>query len=267
MSPKCDLVQTVCQFIESHRGQPVSLQMLADWAGVSRFHLQRTFKDATGLSPREYAQAARLSNFKAGVRTGMTLAEARIESGLSDTRQLGMAPKIYKRQGFGETIRFAIGTCRFGMIAVASTAQGICSVQFGNSADELWEAIKGEFVNAKVIEDEESVSTQLQSVIDLAEGKLRTLDLPRDIRATAFQQLVWNYLIDIPRGETRTYQEVANGIERPASVRAVANACGANPVALVVPCHRVVRSDGSQGGYRWGTEVKSAILRHERDRQ
>lgn len=261
LSPKADLVKSVTDYIESHLDRTISLAALSEWTGVSRFHLQRTFRAATGLSPREYADAKRTDAFKAGIRKGKSLMEAQLDAGVSDTSGLGMTPRTFQRGGEGQFIRFATAACSLGFVLVAATDRGICAVELGDSVEGLSKKLADDFVKEVLVEDRDLA--YLPQVIALLERRPGSKDLPLDVRSTAFQALVWNHLQSIPRGETRTYQQVADAIGRPSAVRAVANACGKNPTALLVPCHRVVATGGGLGGYRWGVDRKRQLLESE----
>ena len=176
---------------------------------------------------------------------------------------LGMTPARYAAGGKGETVRYAIARSSIGHVLVASTARGICAVTLGDNAETLSRGLAGEFPGARVERADESLTSSLKAVVDSIDGRAPDPRLPLDVRATAFQQRVWKELQRIPRGQTRTYGEVAERIGRPTATRAVARACASNPVALIVPCHRVVRADGSASGYRWGAERKKQILARE----
>jgi AraC family transcriptional regulator of adaptative response/methylated-DNA-[protein]-cysteine methyltransferase len=262
----------VCRFIASHLEERLTLARLAKVAGMSAFHLQRRFTAAVGISPRAYADALRLGTFKRGLRAGRAVLDAAVEAGYGSTSRvyertsahLGMTPRGYRSGGAAQRIRFAIADTAIGLVLVASTDVGVCAVRMGATRRELESALRGEFPRAALTEDAEGLAGPLTTVGALAEGRAAPA-MPLDIAATAFQHQVWTALQRIPRGETRSYADIARAIRRPSAVRAVANACAGNPVALLVPCHRVVRSDGTQGGYRWGTDRKAALLAAEHD--
>ena len=271
-----ELVRNVCQHIQASEDGPPTLVELGVHSGTSPAHLQRVFKRVLGVSPRQFADAYRQKRFKARLREGWGIVEAIYDAGYGSSSRLyegvaghlGMSPASYRRGGKGTRIAFSTVSCSLGRLMVAATVRGICAVKIGVSDSELESELGEEFSQAEVRRDDSSLAEWLGTLVDYLRGDLsnldRPLDLPLDVRATAFQRLVWEYLRSIPYGETRTYQEVAQGLGRSSSVRAVAGACAANPVALVVPCHRVLRRDGGLGGYRWGTERKSALLCRER---
>lgn len=246
----------------------MTLNDLSKRIGLSPFHLQRLFKRATGLSPREYQFARRMQHVKAGLRKGDDVTTALYDAGFGSPsrlyerapQQLGMTPGEYRRGGEGATITFAIAPTPLGRLLVAATERGLCAVRFGESATELERELRHEFHAASVHRDDAAVKKYLQPLLASIRGENTTIDLPLDVRATAFQVKVWEQLRRIPRGETRSYRDIANEIGQPAAVRAVARACATNPVALAVPCHRVVRSDGDISGYRWGVDRKKKLL-------
>ena len=252
----------------------MTLNDLSKRVGLSPFHLQRLFKRATGLSPREYQSARRMQHVKAGLRKGDDVTTALYDAGFGSPsrlyerapRQLGMTPGEYRRGGKGATITFAITPTPLGRLLVAATERGLCAVRFGETATELERDLRQEFHAASVHRDEAAVKKYLEPLLASIRGENTTIDLPLDVRATAFQMKVWEQLRRIPRGETRSYRDIANEIGAPAAVRAVARACATNPVALAVPCHRVVRSNGDISGYRWGVDRKKKLLEQEKTR-
>lgn len=249
----------------------VTLAQLSKRVGLSPFHLQRLFKRATGLSPREYQSARRMQHVKKKLRKGEDVTTALYDAGFSSpsrlyentNQQLGMTPGTYRRGGAGATITFAIAPTPLGRMLVAATERGLCAVRFGESASELERDLREEFHAAEVQRDEAAMSLYVGPLVASVRGENTIIDLPLDVRATAFQQKVWQTLRQIPSGETRSYSEVAREIGNQHAVRAVARACASNPVALAVPCHRVVRSDGGLAGYRWGVERKKKLLTAE----
>jgi AraC family transcriptional regulator, regulatory protein of adaptative response / methylated-DNA-[protein]-cysteine methyltransferase len=259
------------QLLDSAEGV-VTLAQLSKRVGLSPFHLQRLFKRATGLSPREYQSARRMQHIKTGLRKGDDVTTALYEAGFGSPsrlyenagRQLGMTPGAYRRGGAGATIIFAIAPTPLGRMLVAATERGLCAVRFGDSATELEGGLREEFHAASLHRDNAAMGRYIQPLLAGIRGENTIIDLPLDVRATAFQKKVWENLRQIPRGETRSYTEVAREIGAPQAVRAVARACASNPVALAVPCHRVVRSDGDLAGYRWGIERKKKLLEGER---
>jgi AraC family transcriptional regulator of adaptative response/methylated-DNA-[protein]-cysteine methyltransferase len=269
-----DPVQDVCRYIESHLDGDLSLTALAGVAGLSRFHLQRKFKAALGVTPREYADACRLKAFKREMRNGEGVAGAAYGAGYSSSSrvyerapaELGMTPAGYRRGGEDATIHYAIARSPLGLMLVGRTERGVCSIQFGSSEEALTRALREEFPRAALRRDELLLAPSIEALAAYLRGNSDRLDLPLDIRATAFQRRVWKYLQQIPYGETQSYAEVAAGIGQPSAARAVAQACASNRIAIAIPCHRVVRRDGGSGGYRWGEERKRKLLNLEASR-
>ena len=272
-------IQDLCRFIEQHSAEPLDLTALAAHTGLSRFHLQRTFKAAVGLTPKQYLDARRLEKLKAGLRHAKDVTEAVYDSGFgsgsrvyerADTR-LGMTPGQYRLGGDGLTITHATVESPVGLIMLGATDRGLCFVQFGESAGSLLEALSREYPAARLVPMRKPHAADfrqwIQSLNRHLAGVQPGLALPLDIRATAFQMRVWNYLQTIPYGQVQSYGEVAAGIGQPAATRAVARACAANTVALVIPCHRVIRGTGGLGGYRWGMARKRALIDLERARR
>jgi len=266
------MITRVCRTLDEQlEGEP-TLEQLADVAGMSSFHLQRSFKQALGISPRQYAELRRFLRLRKELQKGPDVTTAMYEAGFSSPSRLyersrlslGMNPSAYKAGAPGQRIRYTIADTVLGKTLVAVTEKGVCAVRIGESAATLEKELKAEFPLAQVANDDKSLAALVKHVATLAEGKAQAKDIPLDIRHTAFQWKVWQALRNIAPGETRSYQEVAKAIGDPRAVRAVARACAANPVALVVPCHRVVRSDGSLSGYRWGVERKKKLLEGEK---
>jgi len=267
------LVRRVCRYIEENADlERVTLDALAKEVGLSPFHLQRTFRRAMGISPRQYADAFRLGRLKAHLKRKEPVTMAMYEAGYGSSsrlyerapEQLGMTPGDYKAGGRDQEISFATARTPIGTMLVAATARGICSIRIGGSEREMRSGLAREFPAAKLRRDETALGRWVRAIVDHLEGNLPRLDLPVDARATAFQWRVWEELRAIPYGETRSYEEVARLVGRPKAARAVGRACATNPVAIVIPCHRVVRTDGSLGGYAWGLGVKRALLDRER---
>jgi AraC family transcriptional regulator of adaptative response/methylated-DNA-[protein]-cysteine methyltransferase len=266
------VVESVCRHIEAHLEQPLTLAALSKFSGLSPFHLQRTFKSAMGVSPREYASAQRASRLKAELGQGRPVTEAMYEAGYSSSsrlyersgEELGMTPSSYRKGGKGERINFTIADSPLGRMLVASTDKGICAVTFGDSDAALEETLRKEFPAADCRRDAEALTAAVTVMLDHLKGESRQIDLPLDIRATAFQRIVWKALQSIPYGTTSSYADIAELIGTPAAVRAVASACAKNRIAVAIPCHRVVRKDGNISGYRWGTDRKKALLDHEK---
>lgn len=273
-------VERVCRYIRENilgtdaadgGAATLSLDELGAHAGMSPFHLQRVFKKATGLTPKQYVAGCRLAAFKQELRLNRrNVTEATYEAGYSSGSrvyeragdEMGMTPATYRKGAAGVAIEYAILPSSLGRLLVARTARGICSVQLGDSERELEKALKTEFPKADA-RRADGDSAWLLDVVATVEGRATESRLPLDIRATAFQRRVYEALAKIPAGETRSYQEVAKAIGAPAACRAVARACATNPVAVVIPCHRVVRGDGALSGYRWGVGRKRALLGRE----
>ena len=266
-----DVVEKVCRYIDAHPGELVKLDALSRALAISPFHLQRTFKTLTGITPRAYADSRRLLALKVGLQQGHSVTRSMYDAGYGSSSrlyeraasQLGMTPSRYRKQGAGVQIRYAIGPTPIGQVLIAATAQGVCSIQFGDSDAKLESALRAEFPKAELNRGDRELAGHIRAIRDLIRGQ-GSERLPLDIRATAFQRLVWEQLQTIPRGATKSYSEVARAIGHPRAARAVARACATNPVAVAIPCHRVVREDGDMGGYRWGAARKQKLLELER---
>jgi AraC family transcriptional regulator of adaptative response/methylated-DNA-[protein]-cysteine methyltransferase len=266
-----DLVAQVCRYLQAIHPEAADLKALGARFHISPYHLQRTFKRATGISPREYAENLRLEDFKASIRQGERITDAIYGAGFGSSsrlyeqsdEKLGMTPSTYRKGGAGMTIFYSAVPCPLGHLLVAVTERGICKLCLGDAPEPLVARLESEFERAERIRDDEGVGFWAGRIIAWLEGWQPLLDLPLDLRATAFQLKVWRALQAIPVGETRSYGEIAAAIGQPSAARAVANACASNPVALVIPCHRIIRADKQLGGYRWGVERKRAILEHE----
>jgi AraC family transcriptional regulator of adaptative response/methylated-DNA-[protein]-cysteine methyltransferase len=278
-SRQAEAVQRACGYLESHLDEAPTLDDLAREVGMSPWHLHRTFKAALGLSPKQYAARLRAGRFKDELRGGESVAGATYGAGYGSSSRLyekagenlGMTPGAYRRGGRGMHIRYTLADSPFGRLLVGATDRGICAVSLGDGdrTDEdgpLEAALRREYPNAGIERDDEALRPWLDAVLPALDGPLESTgarELPLDLQATAFQWRVWRALQEIPRGETRSYGEVAAALGQPTAARAVAQACASNRVALVVPCHRVVRGDGDPGGYRWGAERKRRILARE----
>ena len=266
--PNAGLVRRVCEYIQNRPDSVLTLAELGRAVGSSPSHLQRVFKKATGVTPRQYASAWRLDRFKAMIRDGQDIATALHEAGFGSSsrlyensgEKLGMSPGVYQRGGMGMNIYHTVVACPMGRLLVAATDKGVCSVKIGDSGPALEEGLLAEFPSANHQQDGGHLAIWAAEILSYLDGEKTGLDLPLDIQATAFQQQVWRMLRTIPYGETRTYQQVAQALGKDRSSRAVGTACGANPVALVIPCHRVLRKDGGLGGYSWGLERKQSLL-------
>ncbi|MBI1891301.1 MAG: methylated-DNA--[protein]-cysteine S-methyltransferase [Burkholderiales bacterium] len=270
-TPRTEVVRLLCRYIDTHIDQRVTLDMLADQADMSPFHLQRLFKDEVGVTPRQYQEARRLQRFKQALHEGDSVTDATYAAGFGSSsrlydcaRQLGMTPAVYRARGAGEAIRFCIFDSVLGVVLLAATGKGLCRVALGESAAELEVQFRDEFVRADLMRDDIGLQTYAQHILAYLQGKSQSLDLPQDVRATAFQRRVWELLQSIPYGQTRSYSELAAQLGSPQAVRAVANACANNPLALVIPCHRVIQKGGKLAGYRWGLERKAKLLAQEK---
>jgi len=269
-------IEDLCRFLEEHCDERPDLATLAARAGLSRFHLQRTFKAAVGVTPKQYLEAHRVGKLKKELRHAKDVTAAVYEAGFgsasrvyerADSR-LGMTPKQYRQGGGGVAITYAVMESPVGLVMMGATDRGICFVQFGDSREVLLAALGREYPAATLEPVADPAPPEFSQWMDALSAHLAGarpgLELPLDIQATVFQMRVWDYLRSIPYGRVRSYSEVAVGIGQPAAVRAVARACASNRVALVIPCHRVIRGTGELGGYRWGLERKQALLDGER---
>lgn len=267
-------VEAACRLIERalDDGDPVPpLADLADGAGLSRFHFHRVFKEATGVTPKGYAAACRARRVQEELVSAGSVTEAIYGAGYGSSGRfyegaaavLGMRPSDYRDGGRGSEIRFAVGECSLGSILVAATGQGVCAIRFGDDPQALVRELEDAFPKARLLGGDAAFEALVARVVAHVESPRGALDLPLDVRGTAFQQRVWRALTEIPPGRTASYAEVAAGIGQPRATRAVARACAANPVAVAIPCHRVVRTDGALSGYRWGVERKRALLDRE----
>ena len=271
-SQRAGLVQRACGMIDAADGAPPTLETLADGLSMSPSHLRRIFIEVTGLTPHQYAAWRRLQKFKSGIQTGQDVTTALYDAGYSSssrlyesvTASLGMTPANYRRGGKTMDITYTIVATRLGRMLVAATSRGICAVNFGDQDTRLEADLRAEFSTAALSRDDATLKTWVDTLVAHLEGLQPHLDLPLDLQATAFQLRVWKALRQIPYGETRTYAQVASAIGQAGAARAVGSAIASNPVAVINPCHRVIRSDGSLGGYRWGPERKQALLEQER---
>lgn len=267
------------RYIEAHAAERVELDRLAARAGLSASRFRRAFKAAFGVSPKAYRDAARMRAFKAALKEREAVSSALYGAGFGSTsrlygvpaRHIGMTPSAYRAGGAGERIAFACRGTPFGPLLLAATARGVCFAQFGDDPESLLERLRSDFPRAELEAAPGARSTELDAWIDALAAYLEAEgprpDLPLDLYGTALQIKVWRFLLEIPEGEVSSYREVAAGIGAPKAVRAVASACGANRIAVLVPCHRVLRSDGGLGGYRWGVGRKCALLDLERRRR
>jgi len=263
-------VAELCRLIENAEHVP-SLEELANHAGLSPYHLHRVFKAVTGLTPKAYAAGHRAKRVRAELGRSSTVTEAIYDAGYSSNGRfyeesnevLGMTPTNYRAGGANTAIRFAIGECSLGSILVAASERGVCAILMGDDPGELARNLQDRFPRADLIGGDAEFERLVAKVVGFVEAPKLGLDLPLDVRGTAFQQRVWQALREIPAGETVSYSEIANRIGSPKAVRAVAQACAANTLAVAIPCHRVIRNDGGLSGYRWGVERKRALLDRE----
>lgn len=269
--PQADIIRQVCRAIETAPDGAPNLAELSRLVSLSESHLHRLFRRVMGITPRQYAEAVRARRFRHEVRTGSSVTTAMYEAGYGSSSrlyekaaaQLGMTPATYRRGGKGMKISYTTADCRLGRLLVAATARGICSVALADSDEQLQQGLTTEFPQAEINRDNTTLSQWVLALLAHLDGQPLPADLPQDVQATAFQQQVWEELRRIPYGQTASYAEIARRIGRPSAVRAVARACATNPVALLTPCHRVVRENGDLSGYRWGIERKRELLARE----
>jgi AraC family transcriptional regulator of adaptative response/methylated-DNA-[protein]-cysteine methyltransferase len=271
VTPGIEAVRRVSAFLASHPDETVSLKRLGRLASMSPYHLQRRFTALVGLSPREFQAACRSDRLRAGLRDGQDVTTAIYAAGYGSPSRVyesvptrGITPSTYRRGGEGTRIAYAIVACPLGRLLVATTARGVCAVKLGDRDEALADDLRREYRAADIREGDAPRREWVQAILRHLSGSLPSLDLPIDVRATAFQWKVWRALQAIPYGETRTYGDVARSIGQPSAARAVAHACATNPVGLVVPCHRVVPATGQPGEYRWGAARKKRLLDRER---
>ncbi len=268
----------IARYIESHADETLTLARLANQANLSPSRLQRIFKEAFGVSPKVYQDAVRMRQFKQSLKAGSGVTDAIYSSGYGSisrvygeaTRNIGMAPKVYRAGGAGETIAYACRDTALGPMTMAATANGVCFVQFGEDKEFLFAKLREEFPKAEFTASPAQFTPELDAWMDaldkhISRGSPRP-DLPLDLRGTAFQMKVWRFLLSVREGDVLSYGELAAQIEKPKAVRAAASACAANRIGVLIPCHRVLRGDGSLGGYRWGLDRKRALLDAERAR-
>jgi AraC family transcriptional regulator, regulatory protein of adaptative response / methylated-DNA-[protein]-cysteine methyltransferase len=263
-------VEKLCRFIETSAHDP-TLEELARRAGLSVFHLHRVFRAVTGVTPKAYASHTRARRARASLDTAKSVTEAVYAAGYvassrfyeTSNERLGMTPSAYRAGGKGLEIRFAVGQCSLGSILVAATERGVCAISLGDDPDALCHELERRFPSARLVGGDGAFEALVARVVGLVENPRSIAELPLDIRGTAFQERVWQALTKIPVGTTATYSELARSLGSPASVRAVARACAQNPLAVAIPCHRVVRKDGNLAGYRWGIERKRELLARE----
>ncbi len=265
-------VGQAARLIEARDGERVTLEELGREVGVSPHHLQRTFKQIMGVSPRQYGEAFRVRRVKSTLKTEETVSMAIYEAGYGSSSRLyetaddrlGMTPHTYKRGGAGMSIAYTLADSPLGRVMVAATPRGVCFVSLGDDDATLESELRHDYPAADIRRDDSALTDWVAAVLHYLRGEEPRLDLPLDIQGTAFQWRVWQALRAIPYGETRTYSEIAALLDSPKGQRAVGRACATNPVSLVIPCHRAVREDGHLGGYRWGLDRKESLLANER---
>jgi AraC family transcriptional regulator of adaptative response/methylated-DNA-[protein]-cysteine methyltransferase len=265
------VVERVCRHIEGHLDERLTLEELGAVASLSPQHLQKVFKRALGISPREYADTHRLEQLKTRLKSGETVTNALYDAGYSSSSrlyerssgQMGMTPAAYRNGGKDMHIHYTVATCSLGLVLVGATERGICAVSLGDSEAKLEAALHEDYPAARIEPDDGALASWVDALLMRLEGEPPHEELPLDIRGTAFQRRVWQALTSIPRGETRSYTQIAEAIGQPEAARAVARACATNHVAVLIPCHRVVGRDGKLTGYRWGVSRKAELLRRE----
>lgn len=262
-------VERACRALEAE--QPPDLNTLAEQAGMSRFHFHRIFKAATGITPKAYANALRADRARQQLRQSASVTDAMYGAGFNSSGRfyeaapaiLGMTPTAFRKDGEGVEIRFAVGQCGLGALLVAASDTGICEIALHEDPEQLVRNLQDRFKAARLIGADREFEQWMAAVVGFVENPAVGLHLPLDVRGTAFQRRVWEALREIPVGTTATYTDIAERIGSPRSVRAVARACATNNIALAIPCHRVVRTDGSLAGYRWGIERKRELIERE----
>ncbi|REJ79578.1 MAG: bifunctional DNA-binding transcriptional regulator/O6-methylguanine-DNA methyltransferase Ada [Acidobacteria bacterium] len=268
--PSTEAVIRSCRILEA--SSDISLGDLGERVGLSPAHLQKLFKEIVGVSPRKYGESVRMNHFREGIRTGSEVTEAMYDAGYGSSSRLyenvsdklGMTPATYKKGGEGMEIEYTVADCELGKILVARSKKGICAVNFGDTGEDLDKGLMKEFPKAEISKNDGALKQYLEAILENLKGNRKRLVLPLDLQATSFQLRVWEALREIPYGETVSYAEIAKKLGNPNAVRAVAGACAANRVALVIPCHRVVKSNGDLSGYKWGKERKKRLLENEK---
>lgn len=274
--PRVAQMHALCRYIEAHAGESLTLEALGTQANLSPFHLQRQFKAAVGVSPRQYVEACRLRALRGELKAGENVTQAIHDAGFGSSSRLyervstrlGMTPRQYRAGGAGIGISYASAPSSLGLVMMGATDRGLCFVQFGASEEQLLTMLREEYPQARLAPMPAAMNTEfrrwMKALAAHLAGSPQAPQLPLDLRGTAFQMKVWAYLQQIPGGELRSYSEVAEAIGEPRAVRAVASACARNRVGVLVPCHRVIRGDGGIGGYKWGLERKRALIDAER---
>jgi AraC family transcriptional regulator of adaptative response/methylated-DNA-[protein]-cysteine methyltransferase len=268
---QADAIANACRLIESADETP-DIERLAAAIGMSASHFHRVFKSQTGVTPKAYASARRAQRVRDELASGRSITSAMHRAGFNSngrfyatsTKTLGMKPAAFRAGGAGMSIRFAVGKCLLGAILVGASEAGICAISLGDDPDDLVTWLKHRFRNADFVGGDKKFEKLVAQVVGFVDDPAIGLNLPLDVRGTAFQQRVWKKLTEIPYGSTRTYAQIAAALGTPKSTRAVGRACGDNPIAVAIPCHRVVASSGALTGYRWGVERKAKLLKSER---
>lgn len=269
-NPQLERVLLACRLMDE-AAEPLTLDQLAAAVGLSPYYFHRLFKQATGITPAAYARARRAERLRTTLQEESTVTDALYEAGFGSSSRvyeaanatLGMTPRAYKNGAPGQVIRYAVAPSYLGQVLVAESERGVCRIDLGDTAAELEQGLHETFPHAQLVAGDASFAQTLAAVVGFLDQPQPALGLPLDIRGTAFQRQVWSALQQIPPGSTMSYAEVAEAIGKPNATRAVAGACAANTLAVAIPCHRVVRSDGALGGYRWGLARKEALLAHE----
>lgn len=272
LDPQIVKIMKACELIESD--EIFSLEILASELDLSPYHLQRSFKEMIGVSPKKYSEAKRMEKFKNELRDGSDVVTAMYDAGFGSSSRLyekasenlGMTPIVYKKGGKGMKINYTATDCELGRILVGRTIKGLCFVAFADDDASLEENLKKEYPNAEIVKDAKGLKEFVDEILKHLSGKKKRLDLPLDIQATAFQMQVWDLLRKIPYGETVSYSRIAEKLGDRKKVRAVAQACASNRVAVVIPCHRVIGSNGKLSGYRWGIARKERLLKQEKEK-
>ena len=267
-------VERARRYLDDHADESITLRRLAAYVGLSPFHIQRAFANRVGLSPKAYQSVKRMERFTTSLKRGETVTNATYEAGFGSSSRLyarvhedlGMTPSAFRSGGIGVTLRYTTVPTAVGLMLVAITERGIAAVSFGETEAALVASLRSDYPKAVLRRDRKGLEKPVSRLLQCLNGKAAVGDLPLDVKATAFQRKIWQALQQIPRGQTRSYREIARMIGQPTAARAVARACAGNPVAVVIPCHRVVRGNGHLAGYRWGLERKQRLLAWERTR-
>lgn len=264
---RAELIQRICRYIEANLDQKLTLENLSRQAGLSPFHFQRTFKTALGISPRQYVEARRLEKVKHSLRNGETVTNSQYDAGFTSkgrlyekNTQLGVSPGLFRRGGQGLRIHYTIVDSQIGRVLLAATERGACAVCMGASDDAVEAALREDYYAADLRRDDEGMKSWAGALQSYFDGHEFPQDLPLDLQATAFQWRVWKEIQSIPHGQTSSYSNIAESLGKPKARRAVARACATNPVAIIIPCHRVIGKDGSLRGYAWGVKRKKTLL-------